>query len=130
MTFKAISSEKLSLKRLVEFREREEKDGTGELQALRHNYLEAIERYVVDISKVAAGSSDRLELDRIFQSEMVRDFSDLKQELGFATKDAWFSTSMLTMESCIQGRLLKRRFHFLSDLACGSVSTPLINRNT
>lgn len=97
LTFKAISSEKLSLKRLVEFREREEKDGTGELQALRHNYLEAIERHVVDISKVAAGSSDRLELDRIFQSEMVRDFSDLKQELGFATKDAWFSTSMLTM---------------------------------
>jgi hypothetical protein len=96
LTFNAVGLGHIPIDRLIAFREREEKSTGNDYETLRHNYLAAVEKHVARISSVPIGSADRIELDRIFASDMAKDMRDLKKELRLAEKDAWFSKDVLT----------------------------------
>lgn len=96
LTLKGIAVDRLPIDRLVDFRRREAKESGGDYRKLRHNYLEAVERYIGRIAAVAPNSRDRVELDRAFQSDMEDDLRDLKTELGFSRREAWLSKDVLT----------------------------------
>lgn len=97
LTFKGIAIDNVPLDRLIDFREREAKSGSGDYQALRHKYQNAIEEHLERISSVRIGSKDREELDRIFADDMERDLVELKKELGFAKKDALLSRDIVAL---------------------------------
>jgi hypothetical protein len=97
LTFKAIEVDRLPIDRLIAFRRREAREsGTG-YRRLREKYREAIEKHIEHIATVAPNSRDRDELDQAFQTDMEDDLCDLKQELGFARREAWLTKEFLTL---------------------------------
>jgi hypothetical protein len=97
LTFKAIGLEHIPIDRLIDFREREEKSTGNDYRSLRHSYLTAVEKHIERISRVPIDSADRVELDRIFASDMEDDLLDLKKELGYHRRDAWLSKDVVTL---------------------------------
>lgn len=97
LTLKIPSLEQISLREMIDFRKREEKSTTNDYFTLRHNYHTAIENHIKEISKFQESSTDRKELDRVFEEKMQQDFRDIKQELGFAEKEVWFSKDVITL---------------------------------
>lgn len=97
LTFKAVSVEEIPLERLIHFREKEAKEQSKDRQTLRHAYVAAVERHAANIARYAPGTPDRLEIDRIFVTDMERDFADLKRELGYSRRDAWLSKEFVTL---------------------------------
>lgn len=97
LTFKAAPLHQVPIERLIAFRVREAKSSGHDYRTLRHNYLDAIDKHIGRISKVAIDSADRVELDRAFASDMEDDLKDIKQELGFAKGEALFSKEVITL---------------------------------
>ena len=98
LTLNGIAVDRLPIERLIEFRKREFKERRGsDYRALRHNYLNAIEQHFGRIANVAPHSRERVELDRVFESDMEDDLRDLKRELGFARNEAWLGKDVLTL---------------------------------
>ena len=97
LTIETLALKKVSLEKLVAFRERESKDSSGDYRTLRHNYLALVEKHAAAVSTVPAGSSDRQELDRVFPDTIGQDFRDLKRELGFAARETWLSKDVITL---------------------------------
>ena len=85
----------IDLKKLIEFRQREQGRGGSDYTQLRHRYLENLEKYVKELTRVQGRASDAEEIRRNFQSDMKIDLANLKSELGFAKRDALFSKEIL-----------------------------------
>jgi hypothetical protein len=100
ITFKAAKLEKVPTRRLIEFRDKERGRNGHEYRTLRHNYLARIEQHVGVLAK-ANTAADRQELNRVFYTDMEKDFRDLKDELQLARADALFTKDMVTLANVV-----------------------------
>lgn len=82
-----VNTDGIPLRRLVRVRKRFD----AELRPLRRKYLERVAAQVKAMVAPNVTARDKQEILRVFEKEMREDFKDLKQELGFATKDVIFS---------------------------------------
>lgn len=81
ITVDLIDAQSVTLKRLIAFREREEKERRGaDYKKLRHNYADSIRAHIDNI-KNANDPRQREELNRIFKEEMARDLDELSSEI-------------------------------------------------
>jgi hypothetical protein len=85
----------VSLSRLVDLRQEEKTASGAHLTALRHGYLKKIEEYAEKLSK-AKTKHDAVEIDRVFEQEMRKDFDLLEDELKDEAKKVFFSKEMAT----------------------------------
>jgi hypothetical protein len=91
LTFKSLALEHVGLRRLIDFRRREEQGNGHDYRTLRHNYVDRLSKHLTAAAKYPVGSRDRMELDRVFEQDMEDDLRDLKQELGLAKTDVILS---------------------------------------
>ena len=88
ISLKIIDVETFELKRLIDLRKREEVNNDDFLRKLRHNYLEAVDRYVNRISFEARSEEDINEIERIFEQELSDDLKGLRERLKIDAKIA------------------------------------------
>lgn len=81
LTVSIVSTENLPLKKLVDFRKREESANDGQfIRDLRHRFVERIEAQVKQLS-TTQNASDVAELKRQFHQDMQDDYRDLREAL-------------------------------------------------
>ena len=96
LAVRVMNTDGLSLRRLIELREREETEGAGtDLRVLRHNYRAHLDRFVDQITAPLLSASDRRELERQYMAELRVRLRDLQAELGYAWRDAYISKEMV-----------------------------------
>lgn len=97
LTFKSIAVEHIPIQDLIEFRKREALDQTGDYASWRHGYLKAIEEHVAAISNHPLGTSDRKELDRVFEQAMERKLRSLRRDIGGAKIEAVLNRDVMAL---------------------------------
>jgi hypothetical protein len=90
---KIMNFKNVPLTRLVQLREKEKTASGAHLTVLRHNYLKKIEEYIVQLSRVKT-ESDVVEIERIFEQDMKKDYDLLRDELKDEAKKVIFSVEM------------------------------------
>jgi hypothetical protein len=90
-----INTKSIPLKTLIEFREREEKEGGHTLRDLRHRYVSNLESYVKRITTEPGNESDAREIKRQFADDMRIDLAKLNRELRSTGRDALLSKEVL-----------------------------------
>ena len=103
ISLKVIDAEGIDFERLIDLRRQEVAKNDDFLRSLRHNYLEAIDRYVKRITQEARHDEDRREIERVFEQEMSDDFARLKKRLGYAAKDVLLSKEVAVSALAIAG---------------------------
>ena len=88
-----LGASSISLKRLIELRQREARESSHDLRRLRHKYLDAVKSHVLALG-TAKTVNDAKELARQFRDTMESDLADLKRELKMARNDVLLSTPM------------------------------------
>lgn len=106
ITCDVLDARELSLKKLLEFRKREMKSGSGDYRALRRRYSALLQKHVDRIGKEAKTKSDVRELEDQFKAEIERDLVDLKAELKFASWKTLFSTEVAVSAAIMAGCLI------------------------
>ena len=82
MCLRAVDLADVPLNDIVDFRKREQMEGSGQdLRKLRHKFSEAQDSYVEKLRSVKSRPEDTEELLRIFQEEMKEDIRALMREL-------------------------------------------------
>ena len=110
ISLEVIDVASIDLKKLIEYREREQGRGGSDYTQLRHRYLEGLETYVKKLTSVQGRASDAEEIKRHFQSDMKIDLVNLKSELGFAKRDALFSNEILVTALAAAGSVAMAAF--------------------
>lgn len=95
ITLNIIDAPSIDIRTLIAFRRREQKESGHTLRNLRHRYVDGLEKYVKNLTHTKGRASDVDEIKRQFQDDMEIDLENLKQELGFAKRDALFSKEIL-----------------------------------
>jgi hypothetical protein len=95
ITLELINLPSINLETLIRFREKEEKQRGHAIRDLRHRYVDGLETYVKRLTSENANDTDADEIKRQFADDMAIDLKDLKDELGFARRDALFSKEIL-----------------------------------
>jgi hypothetical protein len=95
IALKAINAGNIDLKKLIDFRKREAKEGGHTIRDLRHRYADRLESYVKKLTMVKGTQSDRREIERQFDADMRDDLASLRDELNFAANDVLFSKDMI-----------------------------------
>jgi hypothetical protein len=91
ISLKVIDTSQVGIDALIQLREREEKEAGHTLRDLRHRYVDGLETYVSRLVNEKATKADAAEIQRQFANDMKADLKDLRDELGFARKDALLS---------------------------------------
>lgn len=96
MTLSMIDASSIAFERLIDFREREQREAAGHhYTQMRHRYADAISAHVEQT--MAVESRNQLdELRRQFAADMERDLADLKEALNFNKKDLILSTAVVS----------------------------------
>lgn len=110
ISLEVIDAASIDLKKLIEFRQREQRERSSDYTQLRHRYLEGLEKYVKALTSVQGRASDAQEIKRNFQSDMEHDFDNLKEELGFARRDALLSKEVLVTALAAAGSVAALAF--------------------
>jgi hypothetical protein len=97
LTLKVPDLTRVSLDRLIAFREREAEPDGHEYRALRHAYLQKVEDHVKKISEMDPRSADRARADEEFRESALDNIKDLKIELGFARNAAIFAKDVVAL---------------------------------
>src|SRR5262249_50028068 len=95
ISLEVIDAPSLDLERLIEFREREEKEPGNTLRDLRHRYVASLESYVTRLTTAKTRESDAEEVKRQFADDIKKDLNNMKQELSFARNEALLSKEIL-----------------------------------
>jgi hypothetical protein len=95
LTLSVVDTNRVPLKKLISFREREEKSAEGHaLRGLRHRYLECLSKQAAALV-ACQKESDRSELTRQFKEDMKDDLRHLREELGLSAREALTSKELL-----------------------------------
>lgn len=86
-TVRILNVESIPMNRLLSVR----KKNDAALRPLRKRYLERLGQHVSAMLAPKVSLSDRDELARSFEADMAGDFAALRQDLGYAAKEALFS---------------------------------------
>lgn len=85
----------ITLKQLVEFREREQREGSHDLTELRHRYVDALATYVKRLTTEVATARDADEIKRSFADDMRIDLKNYRREIRSGKVGAAFSKEVL-----------------------------------
>lgn len=95
ITLRMIDTHSIPIKRLIEFREREDSSAKGhDLRSLRHRYLDKLSAHAAALARLAM-ASDRNEVRRQFEQDMRDDLGELRTELRLAAREVLFSKEFL-----------------------------------
>jgi hypothetical protein len=94
VTIKVADLTSLSLKKLVELRQREQRSGGYSLTQLRYAFVAKVDEAAKRMAALSQ-ESDRREVQRQFESDTERDFQAIRQELGGLGWKALFSREMV-----------------------------------
>jgi hypothetical protein len=95
LALSVIDTKRVSLRKLISFREKEEKSAEGHaLRGLRHRYLERLSTQAAALV-ASQKESDRAELARQFEEDMKDDLRHLHDELGLSAREAFTSKELL-----------------------------------
>jgi hypothetical protein len=94
LTLKTGDLSEVSLRKLIDFRKRETGTNGDDFRAMRHQYLERVEKHVKAVG-AAKTAGDRAELQRCFEADMNADSKSLLRELGSARTDFVFSKDIV-----------------------------------
>lgn len=84
LTLELIDAGSISLEKLIDFRQREEREQRGgDYKALRHAYADAVQSHIARLRDVES-ANQRDQLNDEFQDEMARYLSELKRAVGLA----------------------------------------------
>jgi hypothetical protein len=112
ITLKVIDTKRVPLRKLIAFREREEKSTSGhELRALRHRYLDRLSTQLSGLAGLTK-ESDRAELKRQFDQEMKDDLRQLRSELRLSAAEALASKELLAAVLAGAAAVAAPAFHF------------------
>jgi hypothetical protein len=97
LSLRIIDTDKIPLKRLVDFRRREATENRGsDYRTLRHNYLKHLEDYAKLLASPDLTEGDKEEVVRRYWSDLEAKLGDLKAELGIARSDALLNKDVVT----------------------------------
>jgi hypothetical protein len=105
LSLECLDARNVTLKKLVEFREREHKHGGADYFAFRRRYLQTVNLYVHRIGKDAKTKSDVREIEREYQEEIKNDLLELKRELQINSLKALFSKEVALSAVILAGAL-------------------------
>ena len=91
LTLEVIDLHSINLSKLIAFREKEAKQTGRAIRDLRHRYTDSLETYAKRLATEKGTARDAEEIKRQFADDMKIDVGNLRQELGFARRDALFS---------------------------------------
>lgn len=91
ITCEVLDGREIPLSKLLAFRKRETKSGSGDYSALRKRYSALLQRYLDRIGKEARADKDVREIQEEFKAEIKQDLADLKSELKLASWKTLFS---------------------------------------
>lgn len=106
ISLKIMNFKNVPLSWLVRLREKEKTASGAHLTALRHGYLSKIEEYRDKLTQ-AKTKTDAVEIERVFEQEMHKDFDLLKDELKDEAKKVFFSAEMATAAIALAGAFLE-----------------------
>lgn len=106
LSLEVLDGRQIPLKKLVEMRKREAKQGGSDYRAMRRRYTAALESHLKRVGKEAKSEADYRELDRQFKEELKQDLADLQAELGIASKKALFSKEVTLTVLILAGSLI------------------------
>jgi hypothetical protein len=106
ISLKIMNFKNVPLSRLVGLREKEKTASGAHLTTLRHGYLTKVEEYRDKLIQ-AKTESDVIEIERVFEHEMRKDFDLLQDELKDEAKKVIFSAEMATAAICLGGAFLQ-----------------------
>jgi hypothetical protein len=95
ISLNVINPKGISLERLIEFREREEKESGHTLRDLRHRYLAGLETHVKRLTTEGGKREDAQQIKREIADDMRADLAALKSEFGSAKRDVWLSKEIV-----------------------------------
>jgi len=85
----------ISIERLIEFREREEKESGHTLRDLRHRYLAGLETHVKRLTTEGGKREDARQIRREIADDMRSDLASLRSELGSAKREVLLSKEIV-----------------------------------
>ena len=95
LTLTILDTSGIPLKKLIAFREREEKSSSGhDLRSLRHRYLDRLSTQASDLARVQT-DSDRAEVKRQFDQDMKDDLQQLRSELRLLATETLTARELL-----------------------------------
>jgi hypothetical protein len=102
LNIRMINSDGVTLRRLIHLRKSED----AFLRSLRHNYLEALDECVSELSKKPR-ASDRQEIERRFEERMKDDLAELRKALVGEAVGSVFSKEMLVAVMAAAGAVVE-----------------------
>lgn len=106
LSLKVLDVRDVPLEKLIAFRKREARSGSGDYTAMRRRYLATLDAHVKKIATEARSKSDFQELERQFLDSLKDDVSDLKAELNLASLKTLFSKSVAMSTLVSAGALI------------------------
>jgi hypothetical protein len=85
----------ISIERLIEFQEREEKESGHTLRDLRHRYLAGLETRVKRLTTEGGKREDARQIRREIADDMRSDLASLRSELGSAKREVLLSKEIV-----------------------------------
>jgi hypothetical protein len=85
----------ISIERLIEFREREEKESGHTLRDLRHRYVAGLETHVKRLTTEGGKREDARQIRREIADDMRSDLASLKSELGSSKREVLLSKEIV-----------------------------------
>lgn len=91
ISLKVVDASKLNIKRVINFRKREQSSEGPSIRNLRHNYLRKIDAFVKRLATAKEHPKNREEIERQFEQEVKDDLSNLREALKLKAKDTLLS---------------------------------------
>lgn len=97
VSLRVIDTDKIPLRRLMDFRRRELTEGRGsDYRTLRHNYVKHLNEYASLLARPNNTDGDREEIVRRYWLDLEAKLVDLKTELGIARNEAILNKDIVT----------------------------------
>jgi hypothetical protein len=106
MSIGVLDVRSIPLRKLVNFRKREVRQGGTHYSIMRRNYLKALQAHLKRIGIEARSLRDVRELEYQFKQELKQDLAELKSEIGEGNIQALFSEKVLVSVLVAAGSLL------------------------
>ena len=100
-----LDAREIPLRKLVEFRKRELRSGTGDYSAMRRQYSTFVQEHLNRIGKEAKTGNDVRELENEFKGKIRQDLADLRTELKLASWKTLFSKEVALSAVILAGCL-------------------------
>lgn len=127
VTMGVINADRVPLRDLIAFRQREARSSGDDLRRMRQRYRTRIEHQIEALAATTL-ASDRRELQRAFEVDMRDDLADLKEELRLARTGAFTSKDLifLAVTALTAGVAAAKGLHIPVEQVTAGGSLPIL----